>query len=181
MIRAIILFPAIYLGLLVQEILPPLGFLAGAHLLLVPVLFCYGALRLNFPVVIGLAVFTGLFSDLAGLHSVGDHVEIGLGWSILFYVSIGTILHAVQAAFPGGRWEIHGLASGAATGLLLLAQYLMVCLRRGSFSFDGAVFWHILGPATVALFLAPLVWFLFELLPSGAPARTRRGAAGLTR
>jgi hypothetical protein len=171
MIRTIVLLPAIYLALLLQEFLPPAGFLAGAHLLLVPVLFCYGALRLPFPAMLGLAVFTGLLSDLAGLHSVGEHVEIGLGWSILFYVLVGTGLHLAQMAFPEGRWEIHCLASAVATGLLLLAQYLMVCLRRESFYFDGTVFWHIVGPALVALFLAPPIWFLFNLLPSGSPSR----------
>jgi hypothetical protein len=58
----------------------------------------------------------------------------------------------------------------------------MVCLRRGSFLFDGTIFWHLVGPAVFALLVAPLVYFFFSLLPAGEPARraSRRGG-GLTR
>lgn len=180
MIRALVLFAAVYLALIAQEFLPPLAFLGGAHLLLVPALFCYGALWLSFPTVLGLALYTGLLSDLAFLHVVGDRVEIGLGWSILFYVLVGTALQPLRPVFLAGRWEVHCLASSAVTFLLLLGQYLMVCLRRGSFFFDWTIFWHIVGPAVVALLLAPLVYFLLGILPGGAWTRERRGG-GLTR
>jgi hypothetical protein len=115
MIRGIALFASIYLVLVAQEFIPPLPFLGGAHLILVPVLFCYGALWLSFPVMLGLALFTGLLSDLAFLHVVGDRVEIGLGWSMLFYVLLGTALQPLQPLFREGRWEVHCLAAGAAT------------------------------------------------------------------
>lgn len=181
MIRAAVLVAALYLALVAQEFIPPLGFLGGAHLLLVPLLFCYGALWLSFPAMLGLAVYTGLLSDLAFLHVVGDRVEIGLGWSILFYVFVGTALQPLRPLFLAGRWEVHCLASGAVTLLLLLAQYLMVCLRRGSFLFDGTVFWHIVGPAVLALLLAPVVSFVLGLLPAGDPAPRARRGGGLTR
>jgi len=182
MIRGIVLFVAIYAALIAQEFLPPVGFLGGAHLLIVPVLFCYGALWLSFPVMLGLAVFTGLLSDLAFLHVIGDHVEIGLGWSILFYVLVGVALQPLRPLFEEGRWEIHCLASGAVTLLLLLSQYIMVCLRRGSFVFDWTIFWHLAGPAVVALLVAPLFYLFFSLLPAGDPARrTARRGRGLTR
>lgn len=183
MIRAIFLAAGIYLALVAQEFIPPLPFLGGAHLLLVPALFCYGALWLSFPAMLGLALFTGLLSDLAFLHVVGDRVEIGLGWSMLFYVLLGTVLQPLRPLFLEGRWEVHCLASGASTLLLLLSQYVMVCLRRGSFLFDWTIFWHIVGPAVLALLLAPAVYFFFSLLPagtsSGKPGRRRGG--GLTR
>lgn len=175
MIRSVALFAAIYLALVAQEFIPPVPFLGGAHLLLVPVLFCYGALWLPFPAMLGLSLFTGLLSDLAFLHVVGDRVEIGLGWSMLFYVFLGTALRPLQPLFLQGRWEVHCLASGAATLSLLLLQYIMVCLRRGSFLFDWNVCWHIAGPAVLALLLAPLVYFFFKLLPAGKPLRGRGG------
>jgi hypothetical protein len=175
MIRATVLFVLIYLALIAQEYLPGLGFLHGARLLIVPALFCCGALTFSFPAMIGLAVFTGLLSDLAVLSTVDDHVEIGLGWSILFYVFTGTLLQTLREAFAGGRWEIHALASGALTLLLLLGQYAMVCLRRESFYFDGTVFWHIAGPALAALFLAPLLYFFFRLFPGSFHQQARRG------
>jgi hypothetical protein len=175
MIRALVLFAAVYVVLIAQEFLPALPFFANARLLLVPVIFCYGALWLPFPAMLGLALWTGLLSDLANLHVIGDQVEIGLGWSILFYVFTGTLLQMLREAFAGGRWEIHALASGALTLLLLLGQYAMVCLRRESFYFDGTVFWHIAGPALAALFLAPLFYFFIRLFPGGFHQQARRG------
>jgi hypothetical protein len=175
MIRALVLFAAVYVVLIAQEFLPALPFFANARLLLVPVIFCYGALWLPFPAMLGLALWTGLLSDLANLHVIGDQVEIGLGWSILFYVFTGTLLQMLREAFAGGRWEIHALASGALTLLLLLGQYAMVCLRRESFYFDGTVFWHIAGPALAALVLAPLFYFFFRLFPGGFHQQARRG------
>lgn len=175
MIRAIFLFAAVYVALIAQEYIPPLPFLGGAHLLLVPVIFCFGALWLSFPAMLGLALFTGLLSDLAFLHVIGDRVEIGLGWSMLFYVLAGTALQPLRPLFLEGRWEVHCLASGAVTLLLLLFQYAMVCLRRGSFLFDGTIFWHLAGPALLALLLAPAVCFFFSLLPAATPERRRGG------
>jgi hypothetical protein len=179
MIRATFLFAAIYVALIAQEYIPPLPFLGGAHLLLVPIIFCFGALWLSFPAMLGFALFTGLLSDLAFLHVLGDRVEIGLGWSMMFYVLVGTALQPLRPLFLEGRWEVHCLASGAVTLLLLFLQYTMVCLRRGSFLFDWTIFWHIAGPALVALLLAPVVYFFFSLLPAGMPERRRGG--GLTR
>lgn len=176
MIRAIVLLAAVYLALIAQEFIPPVPFLDGARILLVPALFCFGALGLPYPAVLVLALCTGLLSDLNFLHVPGDQVEIGLGWSMLFYVLLGTALQPLQGAFPRGRWEIHCLVSGLATLLLLLGQYLMVCLRRESFFFDGTVLWHILGPALASLFIAPPVYFAFRLLPGGFfAARLPRG------
>jgi hypothetical protein len=168
MIRALVLAAAIYVALIAQEFIPPVSFLGGAHLLLVPLLFVYGALWLPFPGMVALAVYTGLLSDLATLHATGEQVEIGLGWSILFYVLLGTILRQLQPPAAPVRWEFHCLASAAATSLLLLLQYLMVCLRRESFMLDGAVLWHILGPGLAALFLAPLAYFLLRWLPASS-------------
>jgi hypothetical protein len=175
MIRTVSLFLAVYLALIAQEFLPPLPFFDNARLLLVPVIFCYGALWLSFPVMLGLALWTGLLNDLLNLHIVGDRVEIGLGWSMLYYVFAGTILQALRGAGGGPRWEIHGAASAVVTFFLLLGQYLMVCLRRESFHFDGTVAWHIAGPPIAALFLAPVVYFFFQLLPGGPATAPGRG------
>jgi len=175
MIRALVLFAAVYLAIIAQEFLPGLPFFANARLLLVPVIFCYGALWLPFPAMLGFALWSGLLSDLAGLHVAGDRVEIGLGWTMLFYVLAGTVLQTWRDAFAGGRWEIHALASGAVTLLLQAGRYAMVCLRRESFHFDSTIFWHIAGPALAALLLAPLFCFFFRLMPGGFGTGTRGG------
>lgn len=174
MIRTLVLFITIYLALLAQEFIPPAPFLDGARLLLVPALFCYGALWLSFPGVLMLALYTGLLSDLSLLQVDGNQVEIGLGWTMLFYVFIGSVLHILRQTFPTLRWEIHSLASGSITLLLLLAQYLMVCLRRESFFVDGTVFWQIMGPALMALFIAIPIYFFLKLFPGGFAWRRSR-------
>lgn len=176
MIRALALFAAIYVALVAQEFVPPAAFLDGARILLVPALFCYGALWLPFPGMLLLALYTGLLGDLSVLHVDGDQVEIGLGWSMLFYVFAGCGLHLFRPAVLAGRWEVHCLASGAVTLLLLLGQYLMVCLRRESFMVDGTVLWQIAGPALASLFLAPPAWLLLGLLPGSFPGNPRREA-----
>ena len=174
MIRSFALVVAVFVALVVQEFLPEIPFLDGARILIVPVLFCYAALWLPFPAMLGFALYTGLLSDLSALHVVGDQVEIGLGWSMLFYVFAGTLLQGARPLFLGGRWEVHCLGSATVALVLLLGQYLMVCLRRGSFMVDSTVFWHIAGPAIAALFLAPPVYFLFGLLPEGSKGRISR-------
>jgi hypothetical protein len=165
MIRALILAVLIYLALIAQDFLPAVPFLGGSHVLVVPLLFVYAALWLPFPGTLGFALYTGLLSDLTFLHATGDQVEIGLGWSMLFYVFLGTALRLLQPLAPGGRWEIHCLASGLATSLLLLVQYLMVCLRRESFLLDGTILWQVFGPGLAALMLAPPAYFFLRLFP----------------
>lgn len=181
MIRALVIFFSVYVALLIQEFLPPLPFLDNARLYLVPSIFCYGALWLPFPAMLGLAVYTGLLSDLAFLHVIDDRVEIGLGWSILFYVFAGTILHALRSLRTDLRWEVHCLASGAVTLLLLLGQYFMVCLRREAFHLDGTVVWHIAGPSVTALLLAPVIYHFLQLWPGGFAKTQTPGRARLKR
>lgn len=174
MIRAFVLFAATYLALLAQEFIPPVPFLDDARLLIVPALFCYGALWMPFPGTLVLALYTGLLSDLLLLQVDGPQVEIGLGWSMLFYVFMGSVLHLLRSTFPTVRWEIHSLVSGAVTLLLLLAQYFMVCLRRESFFVDGTVLWQIIGPALVALFIALPFYFFLNLFPGSFSWRRRQ-------
>ena len=174
MIRTIVLVAAIYLGVIVQEFIPEAAFLGGARVLIVPAIFCFGALRLTFPAMLGLALYTGLVSDLAALHVVGEQVEIGLGWSMVFYIFVGSVLHIVRMVIPRTRWEVHCLASAAATFLLLLLQYLMICLRREEIVLNGSVLLQIIGPAIIVLFLAPVLYFFLQLLPESTPASARR-------
>lgn len=165
MIRALVLVAAVCAAALAQDFLPSMPFFAGAHVLLLPVIVCYGLLWLPFPAALAFALYAGLLGDLAMLHVVGDRVEIGLGWSMLYYVLLAAALHLLPPSSSRLRWETHCLASGAATFFLLAGQYLMVCLRRESFVFNGAVFAQIAGPALAALLLAPVFYFFFGLFP----------------
>lgn len=176
MIRALVLVLSAYLAVVVQDFLPAMPFFAGAHILILPVIVCYALLWMPFPGALAFALYGGLLADLSSLHVDGDHVEIGLGWSMLYYVLVAAALNLPRWPVAGLRWETHCLVSGAATFFLLAGQYLMVCLRR-HLVFDGAVFGQIVGPALAALFIAPLLYFFFGLFPGGAHrSRGRRVA-----
>lgn len=174
MIRAAVLVVSAYLAVIVQEFLPSMPFFAGAHVYLLPVIVCFAVLWFPFPAALAFALYAGLLGDLAMLHVDGEHVEIGLGWSMLFYVFLAAVLRLVAPAPSGLRWETHCLASGAATFLLLAGQYLTVCLRRESFLLNGEVFAQLAGPALAALLLAPLLFFFFSLFPGFDPGRRGR-------
>lgn len=176
MIRALVLVAAVYVAVILQEFLPAMPFFAGAHVLLLPAIVCYALLWMPFPAALAFALYTGLIGDLAMIHVDGEHVEIGLGWSMLYYVLLAAVLRFALPVSPAPRWETHCLASGAATFFLLAGQYLMVCLRRESFVFDGAIFAQIAGPALAALLLAPLLYFFFGLFPDRVYRRVRRVA-----
>ena len=167
MIRGLVLVVSAYLAVIAQEFLPAMPFFAGAHILILPIIVCYALLWMPFPAALAFALYAGLLGDLAMLHVDGERVEIGLGWSMLYYVLLAAVLRLPSALQLEARWETHCLASGAATFFLLAGQYLMVCLRRESFVLNGAVFAQIFGPALAALLLAPLLYHFFGLFPGG--------------
>ena len=149
-LAGVILAIAIFLALIVQEFIPPVQSLYGARVLLVPMLFCYGALLLPSWGMLLLAVFTGLITDLMYLHIVGGQVEIALGWSIFYFVCFGTLSHGLQPAFLRGQWWLHILLAAVGTSLFLALQYVMICLRRQGIVLNEAVFWRIVGPGLMA-------------------------------
>jgi hypothetical protein len=173
MIRTIVLVLSAYLAVIAQDFIPGMPFFAGAHVLLLPVIVCYAMLWLPFPAALGFALYAGLIGDLASLHVNGDGVEIGLGWSMLYYVLLAAVLH-FRGRLAGLRWETHCLASGAATFFLLAGQYLMLWLRRESMAFDSVIFARIGGPSLASLLVAPLFYFFFGLFPGGFRGRQNR-------
>lgn len=167
MIRALALVLAAYLAVIAQDFLPSMPFFAGAHVLLLPIVVCYALLWMPFPAALAFALYAGLIGDLASVHLDGDRVEIGLGWSMLYYVLVAAALHLPRRPWSVLRWETHCLVSAGATYFLLAAQYLMVCLRRGNLLLDGPTFLQLLGSALAVLLLAPLFYFFFGLFPAG--------------
>lgn len=170
MIRALVLVVAAYVAVIVQDFLPPMPFFADAHILLLPILVCYALLWMPFPAALAFALYAGLIGDLAMAHIDGTQVEIGLGWSMLYYVLLAAALRFTHIPF---RWETHCLVSGMATLFLLIVQYLMVSLRRESFILDGVMGAKIAGPAVAALLLAPIFHLILGLFPGGALRRQK--------
>jgi hypothetical protein len=92
---------------------------------------------------------------------IGGKVEISTGSSILIYGVLAGVMHGLRPLFARGRWEVHCILSGVFTSLIVLAQYLMITFRRGSFIFTREICWQIGGPGLVAMAIAPILfWFL---------------------
>src|SRR5205823_5984669 len=90
---------------------------------------------------------------------IGGRVEISFGLSILLYAVLAGIMHGLRPLFARGRWEVHCIMSGICTSALLLGQYLMLSLRRGSIVVSREVWWQIGGPGLLAMIMAPLVFW----------------------
>ena len=159
--RFLVLIAAVYLSMAVQEFIPPLNLFWDARIVLVPIFFCLGALELPFLLMIVLALFTGLASDLMTLQVVGTQVEIAVGWSIIFYVLAGCTLQGVRPPYLRGHWELHAFGSALCTILLLACQFLMLSFRRmetGGLVFHWIILARIFVPGSAALLISPFVY-----------------------
>ena len=167
---------AIFFALVVAEFIPPLHGLNGARVILVPMLFCYGALALPLWAMLPLALYTGLLTDLSSLQVVNGHVEIALGWSIVYFVLFGLFAHGFQPAFFRGHWWLHLLLGAVGTSLFLALQYAMISFRREGFVFNELVAWRILAPGLIAALFAPIVHLIAvqtgQLFPSSRNGRS---------
>lgn len=174
---SLLLTIAIFLAFRVQEYLPPLEIFRGARILLVPMLFCYGALALPFWVVVLLAVYTGFLTDLTYLHVVDGRVEIALGWSMMYFIFLGMFVHGFEPAFRRGAWWLHPPLSVIGTSLFLALQFAMISFRRSGFEYHEVVLWRTLAPGVMAGLLAPLVhliaWQGGQFLPAESSRRRR--------
>ena len=125
MIFFLILVVLVFLAQVIELFIPPVEWMYNAHIYIVPIVVFYGAMALPFPLMLTLAFFAGLLLDALTMQVIGDRVEIALGWSILVYAVLASIMHGLRPLFIRGRWEIHCIMSGVCTSLILLAQYLM--------------------------------------------------------
>ncbi len=143
---------------ILELFLPPLQWMYGAHIYIVPVIVFYGAMALPLSLTLALVFFAGFMIDALTAQVIGARVEIAFGWSILLYAVLAGLMHGLRPLFMRGRWEVHCVLSGLFTSVLLLAQYLMISFRRGSIFFTPEVWWQIGGPGLMAALMAPLVF-----------------------
>ena len=148
----------------IELFIPPLQWMYNAHIYIVPLIVFYGAMALPFPLMLALAFFAGFLLDVLTMQVIGPRVEIALGWSILIYAVLASIMHGLRPLFIRGRWEIHCIMSGVCTSLILLAQYLMITFRRGSILFTAETWWQIGGPGVIAMIMAPLMFWLLHAI-----------------
>jgi hypothetical protein len=168
----LILLLSAFGALILQHFIPSLSFMYGARVVLLPLVFFYGALALPFSGMLALAFACGFMWDAltvqvidVGMGPTGARVvEIGIGWSIVLYAVLGALMSGFRPLFQRGRWEIHCLMSGMCTSLIVLAEFLMISVRRAAlynvpFEFSHDIWWRIGGPGLVALVLAPGIFF----------------------
>lgn len=174
-----ILIVALFLSLVVQEFIPPLAWLNGARVLLMPIVFFYGALAMPAWGMLILAFATGFMWDaLVASQIVDANVEISLGWSIILFAALGAIMNGFRPLYQRGHgWEIHCLMCGPLIAFHVLMEYLMITFRRGEFLFPKVIWWRIGGAGLVAMVLAPVVFFImhsFALSFGWGPPQRRR-------
>lgn len=150
---------AVFFCFVVQEFIPPLKSLHGARVFLIPMIFCYAAMVMPTWTMLLAAFFTGIVTDLNFVHVVDGRVEIGIGFSIVFFVLFGLLANGFQPAFRRGHWWIHILLSALGTSAFLALQFMMITFRREGLVFNDLVVWRILGPGLIAGLLSPLLHF----------------------
>jgi hypothetical protein len=162
MIFFAVLVVLVVIAQIAEFFIPPLEWMYHAHIYIAPVLVFYGAVALPFPLMLGLALIAGILLDALTVQVIGSRVEISLGWSILLYAVLAGIMHGLRPLFIRGRWEVHSVLTGICTSAIILAQYLMITFRRGTFLFTKEVWWQIGGPGLVAMLMAPVVFWVLN-------------------
>ena len=160
-----VLLLSMFVAVIAEHFIGPLPVI-HARVLLMPVIMFYGTLALPLPGMLALTFFGGLMWDALGTQPVEGAVEISAGWSIVLFAALGAIMSGFRPLFLRGRWEIHCLLAGVCTSVLVLAEYLMITIRRQPvhFIFNDEVWWRIGGAGLVAAFLSPLIFFIFNYL-----------------
>lgn len=162
-----ILIACSFAALLLQLFIPPLPWLHGAYVPLMPIVMFYGTLALPYPFAMGLTFSCGLMWDLVSVQVIDSSVEMSLGWSIIIFSILGSMMHGFRPLFLKGRWEIFCLMTAVFTSLSLLIEYLAIMFRRHHALFPEQVWWLTLGSGAIALLLSPLFyWFLGRLAAS---------------
>lgn len=161
MIFFVLLLILVLIAQVTEFFLPTLPWFSNAHIYITPVIVFYGAVALPYPLVLALALYSGLLLDALTVQVIDNKVEVSLGWSVLLYGALASIMHGLRPLFSRGRWEVHCVLTGLCTSFIVLAQYLMISFRRGSVSFSPEIWWQIGGPGLIAMLIAPIVfWFL---------------------
>jgi len=151
------------ISIVVQDLLPPLPPMQE-RILLLPILFCFGALALPLIPALFFALATALIQGLALLQIQSGQIELGLVGPIVFFLAWTVILQMLSEATHGMRWEFHAFGSFLVTFTLLAGEFLILCVKRGGFPVDEMVLFRMAVPSAAALLIAPLLYLLLSSL-----------------
>ena len=168
------MFVGVILAFIIQDALPPMADFHGAHVLLVPLVFCYAAMVMPFPSMLAAALYTGYLSDLMYLHVVDGKAEIPLGFSIIYFVIYGCFANGFQPSMKSLNVLPFVLLSGVGTSLFLLLQFIAITVHRGGFVWGDPVTWRILAPGIMAALIAPLFYWTLSHIDRLIPATSRK-------
>lgn len=164
-----------------QEFMPMVKIAQNATLFLPPVFFLAGSVAVSFPVMLLMALVTGVLWDArylplaAGQHgsanlldlsnpASGELVDMGIGVSVLLFGVMGAMMQGIRPLFKKGRLELPVLMVGFAMAGWLLIQYLLMTFMRGSFFFPAGVWSKIVTDSLLAMLAAPLIFLMLHVL-----------------
>ena len=142
----------------------------GGHILLMPVLFFYGAAALPLWGMLALSIIAGVMWDSVIVQFVNNRQEIAFGWSVLLYAGLGAVMNGLRPLFQRGFWPVHCVVAGLLTSLSVLMEYLIITFRREPLIllFPKEIWLRILGSGIGVIAIALPVFFILNLVASWA-------------
>ena len=164
------LFLFLGMGAVLSDFVPALAIAFGAKLLMLPAIFFACALTVGFPMMLAFAFVAGIGWD-ARYMVVGDGVGVGFGYSVILFAITGSLLQGVRPLFRRGRWELPLFIVGAATSILLVAEWFLLSFLRGSFSWPGNFWYQVWASTLLCMLMSPLMFYVIFKLGrlTGAP------------
>lgn len=190
------------LALVLQEFMPVIEIAHGARAPIAPVMFFAVALTVPFPVMLLCAFGLGLVWDARYLVSPSTHADrlatevdweslgitrfesdadLTLGYSILLFGLLGSLMQGVRPLFRRGRWELPVIMTGLLTMVWMLAEYLLINLLREGFVFPNEIWLKVVTASLLAMLLAPLMLLVLYNLAVWADYRIRYDGLGFRR
>ena len=167
-----------------QEFIPPIEFAQQARVLLPPVFFFSASLSVPFPVMLCLALFTGLVWDARHLPYKEEKVkmkpvtelistelsekatsqsgDLMFGYSTILFGILGTLMQGLRPLFKRGRWEVPVIMVGITTCAWLLVEYMLMSFLRGSFIFHPGMWTKIMANSLLAMLVSPVILFFLH-------------------
>ena len=184
----VILLLALTFG--IQELIPAIEFAQQARVLLPPVFFFSASLSVSFPIMLILALATGLVWDARHLPYRPEKVKVEarsewasgqgnaaisetqsqgmghlpVGYSIILFAVMGTLMQGIEPLFRRGRWELPVIMVGVATLAWLLVEFILMSFLRGSFEFHTALWTKLVTNTLLAMLVSPILLFLLHTL-----------------
>jgi hypothetical protein len=175
-----VMFFLVLTSFALQEFVPPVTIAFQASLFLPAVVFFAVAAATPLPVMLLLALLTGLLWDARHLPPPAFYTEdqaalaelavndasvlaggqLPFGGSIILFALGGALMQGIRPMFSRRRMELPVLMVGVCVLMWLLLQFLVMTFLRGSFSFPFAVWSKMITSSLLSMLVAPAL-FLF--------------------